>query len=452
LRRFSSGLASVNQSSELPKGWTTRPFFEVVDFKGGSQPPKSTFSTTPGAGRVRLLQSRDFASDEKAVYIKDSDRWPKCTNKDIMVGRYGASVGKILTGKAGAYNVALVRIIVDETKLLEPFIYRWLHTSNFQDKIHSISRSAQDGFNKADFEDLQVTVPPLPEQRRIVAKLDSLTGHTARAREELGRIPRLVQKYRAAILAAAFSGELTKHLTSAAKQSWSSSRIDTIASVGTGATPKRGTRRYYEGGTIPWVTSAAANQPFIDNADEIITEAALDKTNCKVFPAGTLLLAMYGEGQTRGRVATLRIPAATNQALAAIQVKPDGLVLRDFLMWFLRAQYFQLREKAAGGVQPNLNLVKSFLLPVPPQHEQAEIIRHIETAFAWLDRVAAEYANASRLLPKLDQAIQGLSWRIGGSRPKARDFGVKPSEPLASATLQRAVKPTLRLSTASSRS
>jgi Type I restriction modification DNA specificity domain len=91
---------------------------------------------------------------------------------------------------------------------------------------------------------------------------------------------------------------------------------------------------------------------------------------------------MYGEGQTRGRVAALRIAAATNQALAAIQVKPDGLVLRDFLMWFLRAQYFQLREKAAGGVQPNLNLgiVKSFMLPVPSHHEQAEIIRHIDAS------------------------------------------------------------------------
>ena len=76
-------------------------------------------------------------------------------------------------------------------------------------------------------------------------------------------------------------------------------------------------------------------------------------------------------------------------------------------------RHFQLREKAAGGVQPNLNLgiVKSFLLPVPPQHEQAEIIRHIETAFAWLDRVAAEYANASRLLPKLDQAILAKAFR-----------------------------------------
>jgi Type I restriction modification DNA specificity domain len=263
---------------------------------------------------------------------------------------------------------------------------------------------------------LRATVFPacsLPEQRRVVAKLDTLTCRTARAREELGIIPKLIQRYREAILAAVFSGELTKQITSAAKRSWGSARIDTIASVGTGATPKRGTRRYYEGGTIPWVTSAAANQPFIDNADEFITEAALEETYCKVFPAGTLLLAMYGEGKTRGRVATLRIAAATNQALAAILVKPDGLVLPDFLIWFLRAQYFQLREKAAGGVQPNLNLgiVKSLMLPVPPRHEQAEIIRHIETAFVWLDRIIAEHGNASRLLPRLDQAILAKAFR-----------------------------------------
>jgi type I restriction enzyme, S subunit len=188
--------------------WPTKPFFEVLDFKGGSQPPKSTFFPSPAPGLVRLLQIRDFGSDDKAVYIQDASRWPKCTVQDIMVGRYGASVGKILTGKAGAYNVALVKMIFDPRILDRQFVYRWLQADDFQTTLKLVSRSAQNGFNKSDLEALNVLVPPLARQREIVCGIERAFNWIDRLTSEATSARKLIDHLDQAILAKAFRGEL----------------------------------------------------------------------------------------------------------------------------------------------------------------------------------------------------------------------------------------------------
>ena len=88
--------------------WDMVPLGELCQFQGGTQPPKSKFIHEPKNGYVRLLQIRDFKSDEKAVFVPDDGKLKKCETEDIMIGRYGASVGQIHRGKAGAYNVALI--------------------------------------------------------------------------------------------------------------------------------------------------------------------------------------------------------------------------------------------------------------------------------------------------------------------------------------------------------
>ena len=145
----------------------------------------------------------------------------------------------------------------------------------------------------------------------------------------------------------------------------------------------------------------------------MITEAALSETNCKVYPAGTLLLALYGEGRTRGKVATLGIAAATNQALAALSAFDHERVSPNWVRLFLESRYEQTREQAAGGVQPNLNLgvVKTIQLPVPPMSEQLQAVRKIETAFARADRLEAEAARAKKLLDRLEAAILAKAFR-----------------------------------------
>src|SRR5690606_23931343 len=97
-------------------------------------------------------------------------------------------------------------------------------------------------------------------------------------------------------------------------EDWLSTNIGSLAEVATGKTPKRTKPEYWVGGTVPWLTSAATSSTFINEAEQYVTELAVKECSLKKFPIGTLLLAMYGEGKTRGQVTELQLEATCNQA------------------------------------------------------------------------------------------------------------------------------------------
>ena len=133
--------------------------------------------------------------------------------------------------------------------------------------------------------------------------------------------------------------------------------MEQIAEVGTGATPLTSEKRYYENGTIPWITSSSTGSDFVYEADNYITEDAINETNCKLNPIGTLVVAMYGQGKTRGQVTELCIEATTNQACATIQLPfTENNILRKYVKNVFKKMYQEIRKLAQGGAQPNLNL------------------------------------------------------------------------------------------------
>jgi type I restriction enzyme S subunit len=157
----------------MKKGWQTKKLGDVCDFEGGSQPPKSEFIYDEKPGYVRFLQIRDFGSDKNITYIRHSKKNRLCDENDILIGRYGASVGKILTGKAGAYNVALMKTIPNLEVLDQSWFYHFLVSDEFQKPLLNVAdRSAQAGFSKDDIYNFPVPIPPLAEQQRIVGLLD----------------------------------------------------------------------------------------------------------------------------------------------------------------------------------------------------------------------------------------------------------------------------------------
>jgi type I restriction enzyme S subunit len=150
-------------------------FTDYFDIAGGTQPPKSTFIHESRDGYVKFLQIRDFSSDSTPTFIPVSKNNKLCTENDIVLGRYGASVGKILTGKSGAYNVACAKILFLEDKSIDKdFLFYWLHSSYFQNFLTSISRSAQGGFNKNDLSRIKVLFPSIEIQRKLTSILNSI--------------------------------------------------------------------------------------------------------------------------------------------------------------------------------------------------------------------------------------------------------------------------------------
>jgi len=183
--------------------------------------------------------------------------------------------------------------------------------------------------------------------------------------------------------------------------------IEQIANVGTGATPLRSNLKYYESGTIPWVTSGSLKELFVTQADEMITELAVLETNAKIFPRHTLLVAMYGDGKTRGKVSELLIEAATNQACAALVLEGQALELKPYVKFFLQKNYDDIRRLSSGGVQPNLNLgiIKATKIPLTPLTEQHRIVAKIEELFSELDAGVELLKKLKAKLKRYRQAV-----------------------------------------------
>ena len=182
-------------------------------------------------------------------------------------------------------------------------------------------------------------------------------------------------------------------------------QIGEIAKVGSGATPKKGEARFYENGTIPWVTSGQLGGPFVTEHADMITEVALKETSVKLWPEGTLLVAMYGEGKTRGHCSELTFSATSNQACAAIVLVEESPITSTFLKTYLMTQYEQNRRLAAGGVQPNLNLglIKKMRVPIAPPEQVDEFEAIVSKVQAATVGTNAQSLSIDKLFASLQQ-------------------------------------------------
>lgn len=180
----------------MKEGWEYKKLGEVCDFQGGSQPPKSEWSKEPRDGYVRMLQIRDFTQNATNYieYVKKSKSLKYCNDDDILIGRYGASVGKILTGLSGAYNVAIIKTIPQEIVNKHYLKYYFL-SPYFQHNLLATSqhRAAQAGFSKEDIFDYKILCPSLSEQQHIVEELDLLSSIIEKKKAQLNELNNLAQ-------------------------------------------------------------------------------------------------------------------------------------------------------------------------------------------------------------------------------------------------------------------
>ena len=189
-------------------------------------------------------------------------------------------------------------------------------------------------------------------------------------------------------------------------------KLDDIAYVGTGATPLTACKYYYENGNIAWINSSSTKVPFIAKASNFITQKAIEETNCLVYPKGTLVIAMYGEGKTRGQISELLIDAATNQACAA--VRPYSEATKKYLKLFFEGNYLHIRALAEGGNQQNLSVgkIQNYEIPLPPLDEQKRILDKAKELLLQIDNievgksVCQKYINQAKS-KVLDLAIHG---------------------------------------------
>lgn len=169
---------------------------DICDFQGGTQPPKDEWIDQPAQGYVRMLQIRDFTQSDKNYieYVKDTGKLKTCIEDDILIGRYGASIGKILTGLAGAYNVAIVKTIPDEKVVSKKYLYWYLNSQYFQRFISNVgSRAAQAGFNKNDLGAAQIPLVDKARQEEICEVLEKANKLISLRKQQLAKLDELVK-------------------------------------------------------------------------------------------------------------------------------------------------------------------------------------------------------------------------------------------------------------------
>ena len=180
-----------------PHGFEKVSLTSVCDFQGGSQPPKKDWVLEPKTGYIRMLQIRDFTQSEKnfVEYVRISNTIKTCQEDDILIGRYGASVGKILTGLAGAYNVAIIKSIPDKTVLDRIYLMQYFLSDYFQEYVIATGagRGAQAGFNKDDLSRIDVLLPPMSLQQCFAEIVEQSDKSKFELQEAIVRIDNLIK-------------------------------------------------------------------------------------------------------------------------------------------------------------------------------------------------------------------------------------------------------------------
>ncbi len=321
-----------------------------------------------------------------------------------------------------------------------------------------------------DIEQLKIPIPPLETQQAIVNKIESLFDEIDEGIGRLKTAAQQIQQYRQSLLKNAFNGELTKEwrskhadalpsenellaqiqtareqhhaqqladwqtavsqweqngkegkkpskpkaLTQAVKfeenfadlpRGWLESSLGDTTDVFVGSTPSRKNNEYWNG-DISWVSSGEVNFSNIFETKEKITNLGLSNSSTNIHPIGTVMLAMIGEGKTRGQAGILKIEACHNQNTAAIRVNKKYL-LSEYLYYFFMFNYEQTRRIGSGNNQKALNktIIENMSFPICSLAEQTQIVAILESKLTACDQLAAELAKQLKQAELLKQAV-----------------------------------------------
>jgi type I restriction enzyme, S subunit len=396
----------VTEIGDIPLEWNIKKLGELGKLTDGDWILTENYSETG----VRLLQVGDVGvgifADKSNRYISlETARKLKCTflqPNQILISRMPDPIGRACLTPALPYPTITAVDVSIMTPGEDIDIDFLVHVLNSPINLHQCERLAtgatRQRVSRRNLETIFIPSPPLPEQRRIAAVLNAIQEAIA-AQDDVVAAAR---EFKRSLMQRLFTygpgqepaetketeiGEIPVH--------WEVDSIGHRTTVKSGTTPSRSNDKYWKDGSIPWVKTGEINYRVIETTEEFVTPLAFQETSLHLYPAGTLLLAMYGQGITRGKVALLGIEATINQACAAITPRDDSL-LNTYFYCYLTSAYERLRSKSHGTHQLNLNaqIIESFCVPIPPVHEQ----RMIHEMLSSVDNKIAEEEDCKTAL------------------------------------------------------
>ena len=273
-----------------------------------------------------------------------------------------------------------LRLVIAEERASKDFLLYALRAPKARKHIEHFATGTSDSMRniaQGVITSIPINLPSIGEQRQIAARLKAQLGEVEVARKAAQLQLSDTRLLRARMLKAFFS-----ELDDAPKK-----KLGDYAQTTSGSTPSRGNKQYWQPAEIAWVKTGEVAFAPISATQEAISKTALEECSLTLLPPKSVLIAMYGQGKTRGQSAILEIPATTNQACFAIL--PNDTWEPDFLYLWLKSSYQDLRDLSEdrGGNQANLNgaLLKALEVPAPSKTEQQHIVARIQAAMTEID-------------------------------------------------------------------
>jgi type I restriction enzyme S subunit len=349
--------------------WKTVKLGEICNFEGGSQPPKKKFVYEPAEGYVRFIQIRDFKSDKNITYIPIEKKNRLCAEDDILIGRYGASVGKILSGLSGAYNVALMKTIPNEEVVSKGWLHAYLTSTLFLYPLIEVSsRSAQNGFSKDDISDFDVPLPPLEQQKQIVKKLDAAFAEIDEQIVLTECKVESIENLRKTVLVNLFEKvEETapkKHLKDVCYE---------FARGKSKHRPRNDERLY--GDIIPFVQTGDVSgaEKYLNQFSKKYSDFGIQQS--KIWQKGTVCITIAAN---IGELAILEMDACFPDSV--IGAMPDvDVTSSEYLYYLLNFYQKKIKAKSKGSAQQNINLgtFADEQFPFPSLQEQTLLVENL---------------------------------------------------------------------------
>ena len=362
--------------------------------KQGVVPQLETAAKTDNGDNRKLIKKNDFVINSR------SDRRGSCG-----ISEYDGSCSLINTVLKPRHNMHnRYYNYVFRSELFADEFYRW--GNGIVDDLWSTKWS--------NMKRIYVPFPNIEIQRRIADFLDEKCGKIDRYIEKQQQVIEKLKAYKQSVITEAVTkgldpdvpmkdsgiewiGMIPKH--------WEVPEIKYLVRIASGGTPDRNHPEYWNG-NIPWIKTGELQNDIITNAEEYITEEGLNNSSAQVFNINTILVAMYGQGKTRGMTALLKTPASTNQACAGLTVTNSNVQI-EYLWQCLIGAYDAIRSEAAGSGQPNLSatLIGNFHIALPPIEEQGLIVEYIKDRTV---EIKSTIHKAEKLLEKLTEYKKSL--------------------------------------------
>ena len=425
---------------KVPKNWRLKKIKHTTYVKGRVGWKGLTSDEFLEKGYSYLITGTDFRNgrvDWETCYHIDKERYEEdpyiqLKEDDLLITKDG-TIGKVALVKElegyACLNSGIFVVRPNTDDYVTKFMY-WVLISDVFFEFNEFTKSGSTikHLYQNVFVEFKFPTPSIEEQISIANFLDHKTAQIDDSIEKRRELIELLKEHRSAIINEAVTkginpdapmrdsgikwiGEIPKH--------WEHAKLQWLSKIYSGGTPDKNNPEYWENGTIPWLNSGTVNQGVIEEYSALISKKGFENSSAKWIKPKDIVIALAGQGKTKGMAGLVTFETTCNQSLGVIS--PYNKINSNYLYWWLRKNYRNIRGLAGDGKRDGLNLtmIGSIPVPIPTQEEQNQIVEYIETETA---RTNEEIKSIQQEIDLLEEYRQSLIAEAVTGKIDVRDY------------------------------